>query len=89
VEQAPSFSSTGGSSMAPAWNATLQRALNVPAARGSTACAAGTFARLPQRLTDIGVADEDDRFALRVDDALGRGGVTFERQRRVLDELTL
>jgi hypothetical protein len=32
------------------------------------------------------VADEDDGFALRVDDALGRGDVTFQRQRRVLDD---
>jgi hypothetical protein len=32
------------------------------------------------------VADEDDRFALRVDDAPCGGGVVFERQRWVLDD---
>ena len=34
----------------------------------------------------VGVADEDHRFALRVDDALGRGDVVGERERRVLDD---
>jgi hypothetical protein len=32
------------------------------------------------------VADEDDGFALRVDDAPGRGDITSERPRRVLDD---
>src|SRR2546423_1281882 len=32
------------------------------------------------------MADESDRFALRVDDALGRGDVVFERKRRILDD---
>ena len=37
----------------------------------------------------VGVADKNDRFALRVDDALGRGHVAFERQRRILDDADL
>ena len=32
------------------------------------------------------MTNEDDRLVLRVDDALGRGGVALERQRRVLDD---
>src|SRR3954468_10173147 len=32
------------------------------------------------------MADESDRFALRVDDALGRCDVVFERKRRILDD---
>ena len=32
------------------------------------------------------MTNEDDRLVLRVDDVLGRGGVAFERQRRVLDD---
>src|SRR3954469_13044524 len=32
------------------------------------------------------MADEGDRFALRVDNALGRCDVVFERKRRILDD---
>jgi hypothetical protein len=32
------------------------------------------------------MTNEDDRLVLRIDDALGRGNVAFERQRRVLDD---
>jgi hypothetical protein len=32
------------------------------------------------------VTDEDDRLPLRVDDALGRGRVALERERRILDD---
>jgi hypothetical protein len=32
------------------------------------------------------VADEDDRFALRVDDTLGHGNVVGERERRILHD---
>jgi hypothetical protein len=46
--------------------------------------------RIVTRLSDhrpaIGVADENDRFALRVDDALRRIYVAFERKRGILDD---
>jgi hypothetical protein len=46
----------------------------------------GIVASLGDDRSAIGMADENDRFALRVDDALGRGGVAFERKRRILDD---
>jgi hypothetical protein len=32
------------------------------------------------------MTDEDDRLALRIDDALGRDNVAFEREGRILDD---
>ena len=46
----------------------------------------GIGASLGDHRPAVGVADENDRLALRVDDALGRGHVAFERQRRILDD---
>ena len=49
----------------------------------------GMVAGLGDDSPAIGVADEDDRFVLRVDDAFGRGDVVGERDRRILDVPTL
>src|SRR6202008_255204 len=46
----------------------------------------GIVACLGDHGSAVGVADEDDGSVLGVDDALGRGGVVCERQRRVLGD---
>src|SRR5215210_4855262 len=46
----------------------------------------GMITRLADHRSTIGMANENDRFALRVDDHLGRGDVAFERKRRILDD---
>ena len=42
--------------------------------------------RLGDHRPAVGVADEDDRFALRVDHTLGHGNVVGVRDRRILDD---
>src|SRR5713226_7405546 len=46
----------------------------------------GIVTRLSDHRPAIGVAHENDGFALRVDDAIGRGDVICERKRRILDD---
>jgi hypothetical protein len=46
----------------------------------------GMVSRLGDDRPAVGVADEDDRFALRVDCALGHGDVVGVRDRRVLHD---
>src|SRR6266446_4945483 len=46
----------------------------------------GIVTRLGDHRSAIGVAHENDGFALRVDDEIGRGDVTCERKRRILDD---
>src|SRR2546422_11327083 len=46
----------------------------------------GIVTRLSDHRPAIGVAHENDGFALRVDDEIGRGDVTCQRKRRILDD---
>src|SRR5438128_6121048 len=46
----------------------------------------GVVTGLSDHRPAIGVAHENDGFALRVDDEIGRGDVTCERKRRILDD---
>src|SRR5215217_8367337 len=44
----------------------------------------GIITRLGNYRSAIGMANENDRFALRTDDHLGRGDIAFEGKRRIL-----
>src|SRR5215204_2462050 len=46
----------------------------------------GSITRLGDHRSAIGMANENDRFALRAGDHLGRGDIAFKGKRRILDD---